>query len=88
MYIANIVYSLTIYIQKQVTFKNSKLNQMNFAVTLSCGICSHFQCDQILENSSKSHMKYNAFLYVFNDISIDVYVFLEISSGISVHTVL
>ena len=27
-------------------------------------------CDQILENSSKSHMKSGVFLHVFNDISI------------------
>ena len=34
-------------------------------------------CDQILENSSKSHMKSSVFLHVFNDISTYVYVFTE-----------
>ena len=37
-------------------------------------------CDWILENSSKSHMKFSVFLHVFNDISIllsYVYVFTE-----------
>ena len=34
-------------------------------------------CDQILENSSKSHMKSSVFLHVFNDISTYVYVFME-----------
>jgi len=30
-----------------------------------------------LENSSKSHMKYGVFMHVFNDISINPYVFQE-----------
>ena len=34
-------------------------------------------CDRILENSSKSHMKSNVFLHVFNDISTYVYLFTE-----------
>ena len=34
-------------------------------------------CDQILENSFKSHMKSSVFLHVFNDISTYVYVFTE-----------
>ena len=34
-------------------------------------------CDQILENSSKSHMKSSVFLHVFNDISTYAYVFTE-----------
>ena len=34
-------------------------------------------CDQILENSSKSHMKSSVFLHVFNDISTYMYVFTE-----------
>ena len=35
-------------------------------------------CDRILENSSKSHMKYSVFLHVFNDISTyDAYVLTE-----------
>ena len=34
-------------------------------------------CDWILENSSKSHMKYSVFLHVFNDISTYAYVFIE-----------
>ena len=34
-------------------------------------------CDQILENSSKSHMKSSVFLHVFNDISTYVYAFTE-----------
>ena len=34
-------------------------------------------CDWILENSSKSHMKSSVFLHVFNDISTYVYVFTE-----------
>ena len=33
--------------------------------------------DRILENSSKSHMKYSVFLYVFNNISTYVYVLTE-----------
>ena len=33
--------------------------------------------DRILENSSKSHMKSNVFLHVFNDISTYVYVLTE-----------
>ena len=33
--------------------------------------------DQILENSSKSHMKSGVFLHVFNDISIYAYIFSE-----------
>ena len=33
------------------------------------------KCDQILVNSSKSHMKSNVFLHVFNNISTYVYVF-------------
>ena len=37
----------------------------------------HTICDQILENSSKSHMKSSVFLHVFNDISTYVYVFTE-----------
>ena len=35
------------------------------------------KCDWILENSSKSHMKYYVFMHVFNDISINAYIFLE-----------
>ena len=31
-----------------------------------------------MENSFKSHMKYVVFLHVFNDISVGVYVFLEL----------
>ena len=38
---------------------------------------SIIKCDQILENSSKSYMKYAVFLCVFNAISVNVYVFLE-----------
>ena len=34
-------------------------------------------CDRILENSSKSHMKFSVFLHVFNDISTYVYIFTE-----------
>ena len=34
-------------------------------------------CDWILENSSKSHMKSSVFLHVFNDISTNAYVFTE-----------
>ena len=34
-------------------------------------------CDRILENSSKSHMKSSVFLHVFNDISTYMYVFTE-----------
>ena len=34
-------------------------------------------CDQILKNISKSHMKSSVFLHVFNDISTYVYIFTE-----------
>ena len=34
-------------------------------------------CDQILENSSKSHIKSSVFLHVFNDIFTYVHVFTE-----------
>ena len=34
-------------------------------------------CDWILENSSKSHIKYSVFLHVFNDIYTYVYVLTE-----------
>ena len=37
----------------------------------------YYNCDRILENSSKSHMKSSVFLHVFNDISTYVYVFTE-----------
>ena len=30
----------------------------------------HVICDRILENSSKSHIKSDVFLHIFNDISI------------------
>ena len=40
-------------------------------------VCITVICDWILENSSKSHMKYSVFLHVFNDISTYVYVFME-----------
>ena len=39
--------------------------------------CTYKLCDQILENSSKSHMKSSVFLYVFNDISTYVYIFTD-----------
>ena len=39
--------------------------------------CNYTICDQIWENSSKSHMKSSVFLHVFNDISTYVYVFTE-----------
>ena len=35
------------------------------------------QLYRILENISKSHMKYSVFLHVFNDISTYMYVFTE-----------
>ena len=38
---------------------------------------TNINCDRILEISSKSHMKSSVFLYVFNDISTYVYVFIE-----------
>ena len=43
-------------------------------------------CDQILENSSKSHMKSNVFLHVFNDISTCVFMeyFLHSFSNLSI----
>ena len=45
-------------------------------------------CDQILENSSKSHMKSSVFLHVVNDISTYVYVitqyFLHSFSNLSI----
>ena len=44
-----------------------------FAKTTKCIT----NCDWILENSSKSHMKSSVFLHVFNDISTYVYVFTE-----------
>ena len=40
-------------------------------------------CDQILENSSKSHMKSSVFLHVFNNISAYVYVFTAFSAQIT-----
>ena len=36
----------------------------------------HYICDRILENSSKSHMKYAVFHHVFKVISVNVYVIL------------
>ena len=44
----------------------------------------HFQCDRILENSSKSHMKSSVFLHVFNDISTLCMYLLSISYILSV----
>ena len=44
--------------------------------TSICVLCT-YKCDRILENSSKSQMKYAVFLHVFNFISVNVYVFLE-----------
>ena len=41
-------------------------------------IASHiYICDQILDNSSKSHMKSSVFLHALHDISTYVYVFTE-----------
>ena len=40
-------------------------------------------CDRVLENSTKSHMKYAVFLHVFNVISANVCVFLEYFLNIS-----
>ena len=42
-------------------------NQIKEDLT-AVGMYSMTICDQILENSSKSHMKYNVFLHVFDDI--------------------
>ena len=50
-------------------------NAIRLALTLPHDAVSI--CDQILENSSKSHMKSSVFLHVFNDISTYAYVFTE-----------
>ena len=50
------------------------LEQYSYACLVSL---SPHNCDRILENSSKSHMKSSVFLHVFNDISTYVYVFTE-----------
>ena len=44
----------------------------NRGITTSCIIY-----DQILENSSKSHIKYAVFHHLFNVISVNAYVFIE-----------
>ena len=64
---AHIVASYTVH-----NYYNAKIRIKSLTI-----FCALINCDRILENSSKSHMKSNVFLHVFNDISTYEYVLTE-----------